>query len=205
MATQTAKVGERNREVRHFIENELDEEGRKRSVVVLATSDRPAPLPVRACFVAIAIVEQWRIHHAIMRISTYGVEVEAPGFNNFVALLPNLGSGSTAFVDDVMNPVLGIRVCGSGRSILSAFRDKESPQSLFRRRSAAVLLPHASLREFAPNYSARTLVSSAHATRAVAGTGLLSKITAVKTYCGKAAIPNIRICAAQANGSEVIR
>jgi FliI/YscN family ATPase len=53
-------VGERNREVRAFLEHELGEEGRKRSVVVVATSDRPAPLRVRACFVALAVAEYFR-------------------------------------------------------------------------------------------------------------------------------------------------
>lgn len=55
-----ALIGERNREVRHFIERELGPEGRKRSVVVAATSDRPAPLRVRACFVALAVAEYFR-------------------------------------------------------------------------------------------------------------------------------------------------
>src|SRR5207237_10556199 len=49
-----------NREVRAFIENELGPEGRSRSVVVAATSDRPAPLRIRACFVALAIAEYFR-------------------------------------------------------------------------------------------------------------------------------------------------
>lgn len=58
--TVIALIGERNREVRAFIENELGEEGRKRSVLVVATSDRPAPLRVRACFVALAVAEYFR-------------------------------------------------------------------------------------------------------------------------------------------------
>lgn len=58
--TVIALIGERNREVRAFIENELGPEGRKRSVVVAATSDRPAPLRIRACFVALAIAEYFR-------------------------------------------------------------------------------------------------------------------------------------------------
>ena len=58
--TVIALIGERNREVRGFLEHELGPEGRKRSVVVCATSDRPAPLRVRACFVAIAIAEFFR-------------------------------------------------------------------------------------------------------------------------------------------------
>jgi FliI/YscN family ATPase len=55
-----ALVGERNREVRAFLENELGPEGRSRSVVVVATSDRPAPLRLRACFVALAVAEYFR-------------------------------------------------------------------------------------------------------------------------------------------------
>src|SRR5579863_4438450 len=55
-----ALVGERNREVRAFLDNELGPEGRRRSVVVVATSDRPAPLRIRACFVALAVAEYFR-------------------------------------------------------------------------------------------------------------------------------------------------
>jgi flagellum-specific ATP synthase len=55
-----ALVGERNREVRAFLENELGPDGRSRSVVVVATSDRPAPLRIRACFVALAVAEYFR-------------------------------------------------------------------------------------------------------------------------------------------------
>jgi len=58
--TVIAMIGERNREVRAFIENELGEKGRRRSVVVCATSERPAPLRVRACFVALAVAEFFR-------------------------------------------------------------------------------------------------------------------------------------------------
>ncbi len=58
--TVIAMIGERNREVRAFLENELGPEGRKRSVVVCATSERPAPLRVRACFVSLAIAEYFR-------------------------------------------------------------------------------------------------------------------------------------------------
>ena len=55
-----ALIGERNREVRAFIEHELGAEGMKRSVVIVSTSDRPAPLRVRACFVALAVAEYFR-------------------------------------------------------------------------------------------------------------------------------------------------
>ena len=55
-----ALIGERNREVREFLEKELSPEGLARSVVVVATSDRPAPLRIRAAFVALAISEYFR-------------------------------------------------------------------------------------------------------------------------------------------------
>lgn len=55
-----ALIGERNREVREFLEHDLGEEGIKRSVVIVATSDQPAPLRVRACFVALAVAEYFR-------------------------------------------------------------------------------------------------------------------------------------------------
>jgi FliI/YscN family ATPase len=58
--TVIALIGERNREVRAFIDHELGPEGIKRSVVVCSTSDRPAPLRVRACFVALAVAEYFR-------------------------------------------------------------------------------------------------------------------------------------------------
>ena len=58
--TVIALIGERNREVRAFLDHELGPEGSQRSVVVCSTSDRPAPLRVRACFVALAIAEYFR-------------------------------------------------------------------------------------------------------------------------------------------------
>jgi FliI/YscN family ATPase len=58
--TVIALIGERNREVRAFLDHELGPEGSKHSVVVCATSDRPAPLRVRACFVALAAAEYFR-------------------------------------------------------------------------------------------------------------------------------------------------
>jgi FliI/YscN family ATPase len=55
-----ALIGERNREVRAFLEHELGPEGRRRAVVVAATSEKPAPLRVRACFVALTVAEFFR-------------------------------------------------------------------------------------------------------------------------------------------------
>jgi flagellum-specific ATP synthase len=55
-----ALVGERGREVGHFVQEVLGPEGLKRAVVISATSDRPASERVRAAFVATAVAEFFR-------------------------------------------------------------------------------------------------------------------------------------------------
>jgi flagellum-specific ATP synthase len=55
-----ALVGERGREVREFLENDLGPAGLARSVVVVATSDAPPVVRLRAAFVATRIAEWFR-------------------------------------------------------------------------------------------------------------------------------------------------
>jgi flagellum-specific ATP synthase len=67
-----ALVGERGREVREFLDDDLGVEGLARSVVVVATSDEPALMRLRAAFTATRIAESFRDRgaHAVLMMDS---------------------------------------------------------------------------------------------------------------------------------------
>ena len=71
-ATVIALVGERGREVREFLEDDLGPEGLARSVVVVSTSDQPAMVRIRAAYTATRIAEGFRDDglHAILMMDS---------------------------------------------------------------------------------------------------------------------------------------
>lgn len=58
--TVVALVGERGREVAEFLEDALSEDARSRTTIVVATSDAPPLLRMRAAEMATALAEAWR-------------------------------------------------------------------------------------------------------------------------------------------------
>lgn len=59
-AVVIALIGERGREVREFIENEMSPSAREKSVVIVATSDEPPIMRLKGAYAAMSIAEQFR-------------------------------------------------------------------------------------------------------------------------------------------------
>lgn len=132
-----ALIGERGREVRHFIDNVLGPEGMKRSIVIAATSDQSPLVKRRAGWMAMAIAEYFRdrgkhvlfLADSITRMAEAHREIaltagEAPSLRAFPPSTANLISG---FAERAGPGLIGTGDITAVFSVLVAGSDMEEP------------------------------------------------------------------------------
>lgn len=116
-------VGERGREVREFLEHNLGEEGRKRSVMVVTTSDESPSLQVKAPQTATTIAEYFRDegHDVLLLVDSVTRLAHAQRQIGLAAGEPPTTKGYTPSVFAMLPPLLERAGAGEGGGSVSAF------------------------------------------------------------------------------------
>ena len=107
-------IGERGREVREFLEDDLGPEGLARSVVVVSTSDEPALVRLRAAFVATRLAEYYADSGG-RRVADVGL-AHAGRHGTARRCLGGGGAADLAWVPAVGDVDAAARVAGAHRS-----------------------------------------------------------------------------------------
>ncbi len=142
-----ALVGERGREVREFVEDELGPDGMERSVVIVATSDQPALVRVRAALLAMRIAEWFADegHDVLLMVDSLTRLAMAQREVGLAAAEPPTARGYTPSVFSLLPRYLersGPRAAGSITGIFTVLVDGDDMNDPIADATRAILDGH---------------------------------------------------------------